>query len=287
MFWITGLPASGKTTIATLLVSRLRGRHSHAVLLDGDVLREVFEHDLGYSLEDRRRCARRYARLGRMLAVQGVHVVTATISLFEDVRRWNRAHLHRYVEVYVRAPRLCGARAIGSRGRTPIPYDGPSSRNRPRRTWSSTMTDPRLSTSYLSACGGTSAAGSDTMSLEWDYGAVAQSYSKRPPYAPQLIADCLRATGAYGGMRACDVGAGTGNMTLPLATAGLDVVALEPNAAMRALGRSRMAASANVHWVAACAESIPQKRDLRARDVRVVVQRRGPGAYPQRDSAGI
>lgn len=125
VFWITGLPASGKTTIATLLVSRLRARHIPAVLLDGDVMREVFEHDLGYSLEDRRRCGRRYARLGRMLAAQGVHVVTATISLFEDVRRWNRAHVDHYVEVHVRAPATVRAVRDRDRGRTPVAYDVP------------------------------------------------------------------------------------------------------------------------------------------------------------------
>jgi SAM-dependent methyltransferase len=95
------------------------------------------------------------------------------------------------------------------------------------------------------------------MPIEWDYTAVAQSYLKRPPYAPVAIAALLRTTEAHDGMRACDVGAGTGNLTLPLATAGLHVVALEPSAAMRALGRSRVAAKANVHWVAALAEAIP------------------------------
>jgi adenylylsulfate kinase-like enzyme len=102
--WITGLSAAGKTTLATALVARLRDRGRAAVLLDGDVLRAVFEHDLGYTLDDRRRCGRRYARLAGMLAAQGLHVVVATISMFEDLRRWNRTHLPRYVEVYVRAP---------------------------------------------------------------------------------------------------------------------------------------------------------------------------------------
>jgi SAM-dependent methyltransferase len=95
------------------------------------------------------------------------------------------------------------------------------------------------------------------MAIEWDYAAVAQSFLKRPPYAPEAIAACLLVTGMCGGMRACDVGAGTGNLTLPLASAGLDVIALEPSAAMRALGRSRSAARPNVHWLAARAESFP------------------------------
>ncbi len=102
LVWITGLAASGKTTVGRLLLARMRARGDVAVLLDGDALRDAFEYDLGYSLEDRRRSAWRYARLARLLAKQGVDVVVATISMFEEVRRWNRARNERYLEVYLR-----------------------------------------------------------------------------------------------------------------------------------------------------------------------------------------
>jgi adenylylsulfate kinase-like enzyme len=118
VFWITGLPAAGKTSIGRLLFASLRVSYPNSVFLDGDVLRGVFEHDLGYTIEDRRRCARRYARLGAMLAAQGLHVVVATVSMFEDVRRWNRQSLARYLEVYVRAPLEL------RRGRDPETYAG-------------------------------------------------------------------------------------------------------------------------------------------------------------------
>ena len=102
--WITGLPGAGKSTIGARLFAIVRASHPNSVLLDGDVLRRVFEHDLGYTLDERRRCARRYARLSEMLASQGLHVVVATVSMFDDVRQWNRRRLPRYLEVYVRAP---------------------------------------------------------------------------------------------------------------------------------------------------------------------------------------
>ncbi len=76
-----------------------------AVLLDGDVLRAAVAEDLGYSVAERRTCARRYGRLAAVLVAQGVHVVVATISMFDDVRAENRARIPRYFEVYVRAPR--------------------------------------------------------------------------------------------------------------------------------------------------------------------------------------
>jgi len=84
-------------------------------------------------------------------------------------------------------------------------------------------------------------------------------YLKRPLYAPVAIAALLRATGAHDGEHACDVGAGYRELDTAPGDSGLNVVALEPSAAMRALGRSHVAAKANVHWVAALAEAIPSQ----------------------------
>ncbi|MBI3767178.1 MAG: class I SAM-dependent methyltransferase [Deltaproteobacteria bacterium] len=94
-----------------------------------------------------------------------------------------------------------------------------------------------------------------SIASEWDYTAVALAYLKRPPYAPAAIDAVLAATAPAAGARACDVGAGTGNLTRPLLAAGLDVVALEPNAAMRALGRRCTAGWPRLRWVAAYAEA--------------------------------
>ena len=105
VFWVTGLSGSGKTTIGQLLFRRLRERAVNSAFLDGDVLRQVFGNDLGYTLEERRKCARRYSRISAMLAGQGLNVVIATISMFHECREWNRANLPRYFEIYLRVPR--------------------------------------------------------------------------------------------------------------------------------------------------------------------------------------
>jgi len=102
--WITGLPCSGKSTVARRLHDLVRADVPASVVLDGDALRPILAEELGYGLDDRRRCAWRYARLAAHLAGQGVLVLVATVSLFDEVRSWSRMHAPRYFEVYLRVP---------------------------------------------------------------------------------------------------------------------------------------------------------------------------------------
>lgn len=101
VYWITGLAGAGKTTIGRALYANLKEAGLSCVYLDGDLLREVFGGDLGYSENDRRTSAMRNARLCRLLAAQDIHVVCATISMFRDVREWNRQNIPGYCEVFL------------------------------------------------------------------------------------------------------------------------------------------------------------------------------------------
>jgi adenylylsulfate kinase len=102
VFWITGLSGAGKTAVAGHLVTGLAATGLDPILLDGDVLREVFGGGFGHGIEERRRLAFCYARLCRELSRQRATVVCATISMFEAVREWNRANIPCYTEVYLR-----------------------------------------------------------------------------------------------------------------------------------------------------------------------------------------
>lgn len=104
VFWITGLAGAGKTTVARLLVDCLKESGESVVLLDGDSLREVFDAKEAFDADSRLALAKRYAKLCASLNAQGHHVVCATISMFDEVRAWNRKHFSHYIEVFLDVP---------------------------------------------------------------------------------------------------------------------------------------------------------------------------------------
>lgn len=104
VIWITGLSGAGKTTVATGLRDLLADHGQQAVLLDGDELRAILGRQSSFSAHERRELAMVYARLAKHLADQGFLVICATISMFHDVRTWNRENNKKYFEVYLRVP---------------------------------------------------------------------------------------------------------------------------------------------------------------------------------------
>lgn len=102
VYWITGLSGAGKTTIGKLFFEKLKNEYPNTVFLDGDTLRQVFGDDLGYTKEERIKCAMRYGRLCDMLQKQDLNVVCCTISMFNNIRNWNRENIKNYREIYVR-----------------------------------------------------------------------------------------------------------------------------------------------------------------------------------------
>lgn len=106
--WFTGLPASGKSTIAAAVEARLLEAGRPAYRLDGDNLRHGVCGDLGFTSEDRDRNVRRTAEVARLFADAGVVALVSVVSPYADARRAAR-ELHerdglRFVEVFVDTP---------------------------------------------------------------------------------------------------------------------------------------------------------------------------------------
>ena len=102
-YWATGLSATGKTTLSSLLVTHLRGQGKTVIHLDGDELRQVLA-DEAYTREQRIALAMRYARLCKLLSEQGLDVVIAVIGLFKEVHKWNRENITNYIEIFIDTP---------------------------------------------------------------------------------------------------------------------------------------------------------------------------------------
>src|SRR6266699_351062 len=102
--WFTGMSGAGKSTIASLVVERLRQLHAKVEVLDGDVVRTYLSKGLGFSKEDRDENIRRIGFVCELLSRHGVIAIAAAISPYREVREEVRARIPNFVEVYVECP---------------------------------------------------------------------------------------------------------------------------------------------------------------------------------------
>ncbi|KAG7530111.1 hypothetical protein FFLO_05270 [Filobasidium floriforme] len=108
--WLTGLSASGKSTIATALEQHLLQRKLHAFRLDGDNVRFGLNKDLGFGPTDRVENIRRIGEVSLLFSSSATLTITAFISPYVSDRQLARK-LHedhkpsiRFIEVFVDAP---------------------------------------------------------------------------------------------------------------------------------------------------------------------------------------
>lgn len=106
VLWLTGLPSSGKSTIAHAVEERLHHLGCRAFVFDGDNVRHGLCSDLGFSPEDRKENIRRIGEMARLFLEAGTIALTAFISPFRADREWVRQLVGRadFVEIYCRCP---------------------------------------------------------------------------------------------------------------------------------------------------------------------------------------
>jgi adenylyl-sulfate kinase len=100
--WFTGLPCSGKTTLALKLSAELKRRGIISEDLDGDVTRKYLSKGLGFSKEDRDENIRRVGFVCSLLTKHGAVTTAAFVSPYRSIREENRKLIGNYVEVYVK-----------------------------------------------------------------------------------------------------------------------------------------------------------------------------------------
>ena len=101
--WMTGLSASGKSTIAVILEQMLLHQKKHAYRLDGDNVRMGLNKNLGFSAEDRAENIRRIGEVAKLFTDAGVIAITSFISPYRKDRDAVRASMKpgEFIEVYI------------------------------------------------------------------------------------------------------------------------------------------------------------------------------------------
>jgi len=100
--WLTGLPGSGKTTIARQLEPELRKLGWPVEVLDGDEIRQNLSKGLGFTREDRETHLTRVTYVAKLLSRNGVAVIAAFISPYRSIRDYARKETTNFMEVYVK-----------------------------------------------------------------------------------------------------------------------------------------------------------------------------------------
>jgi bifunctional enzyme CysN/CysC len=106
VIWLTGLSASGKSTIANALEQRLHDMGRHTMLLDGDNVRHGLNRDLGFTESARVENIRRVGEVAKLMTDAGLIVITAFISPYQAERDMVRRLMPPggFVEVYISTP---------------------------------------------------------------------------------------------------------------------------------------------------------------------------------------
>tara|TARA_Y100001970_G_C14005576_1_gene735668 strand:- start:433 stop:951 length:519 start_codon:yes stop_codon:yes gene_type:complete len=104
LIWITGISASGKSTIAKRLYKVIKKRCKNTIFLDGDIFRDLNNNDLKYTLKDRNTNAQRITKFCKYFVDQNINVICAANLTSQKYRNWCKDNIKGYYEVFIDVP---------------------------------------------------------------------------------------------------------------------------------------------------------------------------------------
>lgn len=116
--WITGLPGSGKSTVAQTLLEKLKERGIHAQIVSSDMLRKVVTPKAKYTKEERDMVYDAIIFVAELLTRNGVNVVIDATGNRRKYRNHARKKISRFMESYVRCPLEVCIKRESRRGKT-------------------------------------------------------------------------------------------------------------------------------------------------------------------------
>ena len=100
LFWITGLPGSGKTTVGNLLLKNISKKFGPTISLSGDDLRKDFLL-VGYKKKDRQKIGLMYSNFFLRLLKQNINIIFSGVVLSHKVQKYNRKNINNYIEIFI------------------------------------------------------------------------------------------------------------------------------------------------------------------------------------------
>ena len=102
LFWITGLPGSGKSTIAKKIKSKIIKKYGPTIVMNGDDLRKIFKL-FKYSKKERLKNGFNFGNFCKFLTDQKLNVIFATVGMYDKIRNNNKNKIKNYIEINIKS----------------------------------------------------------------------------------------------------------------------------------------------------------------------------------------
>jgi adenylylsulfate kinase-like enzyme len=104
VIWITGISASGKSTLGKYFFKKFKKRKKNTVFFDGDEFRKIFNDDIKYTLRDRDVNAIRLTSLVKYVSDQKTNLIVSANITSQKFRDWCRKNVKNYFEIFIDTP---------------------------------------------------------------------------------------------------------------------------------------------------------------------------------------